>query len=76
MRIQIDSIQGLTDFLISNWDRVSSKQYCEILEKTLCVFEFDKPKNKELAIKLIENHYEKIKHLKHELPLFLEYEEI
>ena len=32
--------------------------------KTLGVFEFDKPKNKELATKLIENHYEKIKHLK------------
>ena len=76
MRIQIDSILSLRDFLMTNWDRVSSKQYCEILEKTLGVFEFDKPKNKELAIKLIENHYEKIKHLKHELPLFLQYEEI
>lgn len=76
MRIQIDSIDSLRDFLISNWDRVSDKQYCEILEKTLGVFEFDKPNNKELAIKLIENHYEKTKHLKHERPLFLEYEEI
>ena len=76
MRIQIDSIQGLTEFLISNWDRVSSKQYCEILEKTLNVFEFDKPKNKELAIKLIENHYENTKHLKNERPLFLQYEKI
>ena len=76
MTIKIDSILSLRDFLVTNWDRVSSKQYCEILEKTLCVFEFDKPKNKELAIKLIENHYEKTKHLKNELPLFLEYEEI
>lgn len=76
MRIQIDSIQSLRDFLISNWDRVSDEQYCEILEKTLGVFEFDKPNNKELAIKLIENYYEKTKHLKHERPLFLQYEEI
>ena len=76
MRIHIDTIQSLRDFLISNWDRVSDEQYCEILEKTLGVFEFDKPKNKELAIKLIENHYEKTKHLKHERPLFLQYEEI
>ena len=76
MRIQIDSIQGLTNFLMSNWDCVSSKQYCEILEKTLGLFEFDKPKNKELAIKLIENYYENTKHLKHERPLFLQYEEI
>lgn len=76
MRTTIDSIERLTDFLNSSWERLSDKKYCEILEKTLGVFEFDKPKNKELAIKLIENHYEKIKHLKHELPLFLEYENI
>jgi hypothetical protein len=76
MRTTIDSIESLRDFLMSNWDRVSDEHYCEILEKTLGVYEFDKPKNKELAIKLIENHYAKIKHLKHELPLFLEYENI
>lgn len=71
MRIQIDSIQSLRDFLISNWDRVSDEQYCEILEKTLCVYEFDKPKNKDFAIKRIESHYEKIKNLNSELPLFI-----
>ena len=76
MKIQIDSIQGLTDFLISNWDQLTHRHYCEILEKTLGVFEFDKPNNKDLAIKLIENYYENTKHLKNERPLFLQYEEI
>ena len=76
MTIQIDSIDSLRDFLMKNWNQLTHRQYCEILEKTLCVYEFDKPKNKELAIKLIENHYEKTKHLKHERPLFLQYEEI
>lgn len=76
MRIHIDTIYSLRDFLMTNWDIISDKQYCEILEKTLCVYEFDKPKNKDFAIKRIESHYEKIKNLKHELPLFLQYEEI
>ena len=71
MRIQIDSIQGLTDFLMSNWDQLTHRHYCEILEKTLCVYEFDKPKNKDFAIKRIESHYEKIKNLNSELPLFI-----
>ena len=76
MRTTIDSIERLTDFLSLSWDQLTDQKYCEILEKTLGVYEFDKPKNKELAIKLIENHYSKIKHLKHELPLFLDYENI
>jgi hypothetical protein len=76
MRTTIDSIERLTDFLSSSWDQLTNEKYCEILEKTLGLYEFDKPKNKELAIKLIENHYAKIKHLNHELPLFLEYENI
>jgi len=76
MRITIDSIERLTDFLSSSYDQLTDQKYCEILEKTLGVYEFDKPKNKELAIKLIENHYAKIKQMKHELPLFLEYENI
>jgi hypothetical protein len=76
MRTTIDSIERLTDFLSLSWDQLTDKKYCEILEKTLGVYEFDKPKNKELAIKLIENHYEKIKQMKHELPLFLHDENI
>ena len=76
MRTTIDSIERLTDFLSSSWDQLTDHKYCEILEKTLGLYEFDKPKNKELAVKLIENHYAQIKHLKHELPLFLDYENI
>jgi hypothetical protein len=76
MRTTIDSIERLTDFLSLSWDQLTDKKYCEILEKTLGVYEFDKPKNKELAIKLIENHYSKIKNSNSELPLFLEYENI
>ena len=72
----ITSIEELIAFLDKHWDRLPHKQYCDILQKTLGVYEFDKPKNKDLAIKLIENHYAKIKHLKQELPLFLEYENI
>jgi hypothetical protein len=76
MRTTIDSIERLTDFLSLSWDQLTDQKYCEILEKTLGVYEFDKPKNKELAIKLIENHYTKIKQMKHELPLFLHDENI
>ena len=72
----ITSIEELTAFLGEHWNRLSHKQYCEILEKTLGVYEFDKPKNKDLAIKLIEDHYEKIKNSNSELPLFLQYENI
>jgi uncharacterized protein YihD (DUF1040 family) len=72
----ITTINELLTFLNSSWDKLSNEHYCEILEKTLGVYEFDKPKNKDLAIKLIENHYTKIKQMKQELPLFLEYENI
>jgi hypothetical protein len=72
----ITSIDELIAFLDEHWDILPHKQYCEILEKTLGVYEFEKPKNKDLAIELIENHYAKTKHLKHELPLFLQYENI
>lgn len=78
MRIHIDSIDSLLKFLEKNWSILSDKQYCQILEKTLGVYEFDKPKNKDLAIKIIHNHYIKYlcKNAKHERPLFLQYEEI
>ena len=76
MRTTIDSIERLTDFLSSSWNQLTDQKYCEILEKTLGLYEFDKPKNKELAIKLIENHYAKIKNSNSELPLFLDYENI
>ena len=76
MRTTIDSIERLTDFLSLSWDKLSNEHYCDILQKTLGLYEFDKPKNKELAIKLIENHYAKIKNSNSELPLFLDYENI
>jgi uncharacterized protein YihD (DUF1040 family) len=72
----ITTINELLTFLNSSWDKLSNEHYCEILQKTLGVYEFDKPKNKELAIMLIENHYTKIKNSNSELPLFLEYENI
>ena len=76
MRTTIDSIESLRDFLSSSWNQLTDQKYCEILEKTLGLYEFEKPKNKDLAIELIENHYAKIKNSNSELPLFLDYENI
>jgi hypothetical protein len=67
----ITTIEELIAFLNSSWDRLSDEQYCDILEKTLGVYEFQKPKNKGLAIKLIENHYSLIRDMRGELPLFM-----
>ena len=72
----ITTINELLTFLNSSWDKLSNEHYCDILQKTLGLYEFDKPKNKELAIKLIENHYAKIKNSNSELPLFLHDENI
>jgi len=72
----ITTIEELIAFLNSSWDRLSHEHYCEILEKTFGLYEFDKPKNKDLAIKLIEKHYSTIKNSNSELPLFLDYENI
>lgn len=72
----ITTIEELIVFLDEHWDRLTDDQYCEILQKTLSVYELDKPKDKGLAIKLIENHYSLIREIKGELPLFLDYENV
>jgi hypothetical protein len=72
----IKTIEELIAFLDEHWDRLTDDQYCEILQKTLSVFELDKPKDKGFAIKLIENHYALIKDMKSELPLFLDHENV
>ena len=68
----LNFLKDLTD----NYDNLTKDEYFQCIKDSFGVFEFDKPKNKDFAIKRIESHYEKIKNLKHELPLFLEYEEI
>ncbi len=69
---RITSIDELIQFLERNYDRITDKEYQNILRSTLSVYVGNKS-NKDDAIRLIREHYDFIQTIPkgYELPLFL-----
>ncbi len=58
------------NWLELNYDRINDKQYCELLKSCLDVYESEKPKSKEKALKQIKYFWHKYGD-KHEKPIFI-----
>lgn len=55
---RIENISELLNFINTNYEKLSEKKYAEILLHTLDVYTLEKPKSKEKALKLIQEHYD------------------
>ena len=70
----IQTIEDLIEFVDKNYEKLTDRQYCELVTKCMQLYEFEKPDTKEKTIdRLLDLHaftqkYESIQ----ELPLFLD----
>ena len=72
MKFRIQNIETLIVFFNKHFDKISDKEYSEIIYSTLEVFTDKKPKTKEEAITKIRTYWNSIKAqpTEYEKPLF------
>tara|TARA_B100000575_G_C22500891_1_gene328137 strand:+ start:167 stop:388 length:222 start_codon:yes stop_codon:yes gene_type:complete len=63
-----DSLYGWLD---ANYDKITDKQYVNLLRESIGVYEFDKPKNKKMCLSQLKTFWYKYGHLE-ETPIFLD----
>ncbi|MDA7762043.1 hypothetical protein N8927_02480 [Crocinitomicaceae bacterium] len=70
----IQTIDELLDFIDTNYERLSDKDYKDLLKLTLQVYEFGKPPTKEETINRILSFYQRIEIQpdNYEIPLFMD----
>jgi hypothetical protein len=71
MELTLKTFKELIDFLEKNFDRITDKEYIELIRLTLNVFEYSKPRTFAETEKRLVDFYQTYKDHKHELPLFI-----
>ena len=54
----IQTIDELLDFIETNYEKLSDKNYVDLCRSTMQLYEFEKPSTKEATLKRIQELYE------------------
>jgi len=72
-RMSIETIDELLDFIDTNYEKLSDKNYVDLCRSTMYLYEYKKPDTKEATLNRIQDLYEYRLSYEHltETPLFL-----
>ena len=71
MELTLKTFKEFIDFLQNNFDKITDKEYIELIRLTLNVYEEAKPQTFAETEKRLSDFYQTYKDHKHELPLFI-----
>ena len=72
--MRLETIDELLDFIDTNYEKLSDKNYVDLCRSTMQLYEYKKPDTKEKALTRIKelNNFANSYSSVHELPLFME----